>query len=123
MKKHIYTVRTLFLASAMALCVSAMAQGQARKTPSAQPKPIQQGTLANEKLQSDAMMGVATKAGMLGCKKITNVQPFVTRMPSGAVGSRHWQEMWVVQCGAAKHNVVIDFKEAGMNAADWAIRQ
>ena len=106
-------------------CAPALAQEkeQARKTGHAEPKPVQQGTLTNEKLQRDAMMGVAAKAGVLGCEKITGVQPFVTRMPSGEPGARSWQEMWVVQCGAAKHNVVIDFRESGMSAADWTIRQ
>ena len=116
MKKRVCAAGALFLALAMALpCASALAQEQARKTDHAEPKPVQQGTLTNEKLQRDAMMGVAAKAGVLGCEKITGVQPFVTCMPSGEPGSRSWQEMWVVQCGAAKHNVVIDFRESGMN--------
>ncbi len=126
MKKRVCAAGALFLALAMALpCAPALAQEkeQARKTDHAEPKPVQQGTLTNEKLQRDAMMGVAAKAGVLGCEKITGVQPFVTRMPSGEPGARSWQEMWVVQCGAAKHNVVIDFRESGMSAADWTIRQ
>ena len=94
MKKRVCAAGALFLALAMALpCAPALAQEQARKTDHAEPKPVQQGTLTNEKLQRDAMMGVAAKAGVLGCEKITGVQPFVTRMPSGEPGARSWQEM------------------------------
>ena len=78
MKKRVCAAGALFLALA---CAPALAQeqgqrGQVRKTDHAEPKPVQQGTLTNEKLQRDAMMGVAAKAGVLGCEKITGVQPF-----------------------------------------------
>lgn len=112
MKNIIYTV--FALSAAMALAATAAAKKPA-------PKPVQQGTLGNEKLQYDAMMGVAAKAGTLGCDKIAGVQPFVTRMPSGAVGSRSWQEMWQVRCNNGRHNIVIDFREA-RGGADWLIK-
>lgn len=106
MKRIVYTM--FALSSAIAFAAPA-------------PKPVQAGSLGNEKLQRDAMMGIAAKAGTLGCDKITGVQPFVTRMPSGAVGSRSWQEMWQVQCRNGRHNIVIDFREAP-GGVDWRVR-
>ena len=69
MKKRVCAAGALFLALALAMalpCAPALAQEQgqreqARKTDHAEPKPVQQGILTNEKLQRDAMMGVAAK--------------------------------------------------------------
>jgi hypothetical protein len=82
---------------------------------------IRKGTLANAKLIQDAKVGVAQKVATLGCTQLGDVEPYVVEMPSGAVGQRHWKELWVVSGCGSKYPVNIDFHESGLGAADWVI--
>src|SRR5262245_59730807 len=83
---------------------------------------IKKGTLANQKLVQDAMVGVAGKSGTLGCTRIDSYEQYVVALPSGAPGSRIWQERWIVTCGGKTHPIDIVFSEAGMNAANYSIK-
>lgn len=83
---------------------------------------LQKGSLANQKLIQDAMVGVAGKAGTLGCTRIDSYEPYVVAMPSGVVGSRAWQERWIVSCQGKVHPINIDFREAGVSAANYTIK-
>ncbi|CAN0561845.1 unnamed protein product [Ectocarpus sp. 12 AP-2014] len=82
---------------------------------------IQEGTLSNQQLISDAMLGVAAKVTTLGCDTPESFQPYVLAMPQGSEGSRYWREMWLVQGCNAEFPVEIRFSEAGMGAANYTI--
>lgn len=85
------------------------------------PGALQAGTLANQKLIRDAMVGVAAEMGIRGCAKPEGVQPYILAQPQGKPGSRFWRETWVVTgCGQA-YPVRIEFREDGMDAANWSI--
>lgn len=89
------------------------------------PGTIQKGSLANEKLILDAGMGVA---GYLATKGFTpkRNQPFqayVVSAPSGKPGSRHWAERWFFTFDGKQVPVTMDFREDGLGAAVWTIRQ
>ena len=86
------------------------------------PDAIQQGTMTNEKLRQDALVGVHAWLGAKGCKNASGFTSFVTKLPEGNVGSRTWQEAWVAHCSNGQFTVRVDFKESGKNAADWTIR-
>jgi hypothetical protein len=83
---------------------------------------LQKGSLANQKLSQDAMVGVSAKAGMLGCTRIDSYEPYVLAMPTGVVGSRTWTERWIVSCQGKEHPISIDFREAGLSAANYTIK-
>jgi hypothetical protein len=87
------------------------------------PDALQQGTMTNEKLRQDALVGVHGWLGAKGCENLLEFTPFVTRLPEGEVGSRAWQEAWVAGCSNGKFTVRIDFVESGLNAANWTIRE
>ena len=57
---------------------------------------IQAGSLCNQKLIMDAKVGVAGKVATLGCDKPETLQMFVVKLPTGKVGSKNWQEKWMV---------------------------
>lgn len=82
---------------------------------------LKKGTLSNQKLIRDTMVGVAMKVAVMGCQKIDYVQPYVVAMPQGEPGSRYWREKWVVKGCSTEYPVAIRFKEAGPNAADYFI--
>lgn len=78
--------------------------------------------MTNQKLRQDALVGVHGWLGPMGCKNAQDFTSFVTKLPEGDVGSRSWQEVWVVRCSNGKFPVRIDFMESGQTAADWTIR-
>ncbi|MGY3942087.1 hypothetical protein [Aeromonas tecta] len=87
----------------------------------ATPEPVQEGTLANQKLIRDAMVGVAAWVAAKGCQAPERFVPAVLQLPQGEPGSRYWQERWtVIGCGA-EYPVVIDFRETGLESAMWTI--
>ena len=70
---------------------------QAEASPS---EPVQEGTLANQQLIRDAMVGVASWVATKGCDAPERFVPVVLQLPEGEPGSRHWQERWTVTgCG------------------------
>jgi hypothetical protein len=85
------------------------------------PGTVKHGTLANANLIRDAKVGVAGKVGSMGCSNLGNVDIYVTVMPVGMPGSRHWKELWIVSGCNKSYPVNIEFTENG-NDADWTIR-
>lgn len=83
---------------------------------------IQAGSLANAQLIQDAKMGVAAKVATQGCSQPETLEYFVMALPSGKVGARRWQELWVVGGCGKRYPVTLDFNEDGPNAANWSIR-
>lgn len=82
---------------------------------------IQGGSLANQQLIRDAMLGVAAKVTTLGCDEPEQFFPYVLEMPSGAVGARVWRELWIVEGCANEYPIKIRFNEDGPEAATWMI--
>ncbi|GGC92736.1 hypothetical protein [Vreelandella lutescens] len=82
---------------------------------------LQEGTLSNQQLIQDAMLGVAAKVATLGCQQPESFQPYVLAMPQGSEGSRYWRELWVVQGCNSEFPVEIRFSEAGLGAANYTI--
>ncbi len=116
MRLHVYAV-----VCAAVLTVAGMASAR-EVSPMAGKQPVQAGSLANETLIKDAMMGVASKAVIMGCKQADAITPYVMALPEGEPGSRVWHERWVLQCQKKTYPVDIEFSEAGMNAANYVIR-
>jgi hypothetical protein len=85
------------------------------------PGTLKHGTLANANLIRDAKVGVAGKVGTMGCNALGDVDVYVTAMPVGKPGNRHWKELWIVSGCNKKYPVNIEFAESG-NDADWTIR-
>ncbi|MFT3792570.1 MAG: hypothetical protein QM741_16235 [Rudaea sp.] len=105
-------------ASSMMPTTPAAAQAPADALP---PGTIQKGSLANPKLISDAMQGVAGKAATLGCEKIDSRQPYVVAKPQGPAGAQVWREKWLVTCAGKTYPIDIRFNQSGADAADWTI--
>jgi len=84
---------------------------------------IRKGSLSNQKLIQDTKMGVAAKVATLGCEKPESFVPYVLAMPQGEVGSRYWQELWVVKGCNAEYPVKIRFSETGLSGANWSIEK
>lgn len=82
---------------------------------------IQKGSLANQQLIQDTMLGVVGKAATLGCKHVDSYVPYVVALPTGAPGSRVWRERWVVTCARKTYPIEIRFNESGVGAADYSI--
>lgn len=82
---------------------------------------IQEGSLSNQQLIQDAMVGVAAKVATEGCSAPESFIPYVMAMPEGNIGARYWRELWVVE-GCGKHYPInINFSENGLDAAIWSI--
>jgi hypothetical protein len=82
---------------------------------------LAKGSLANEKLISDAKVGVVAKAAMRGCANPSSFQPYTVAQPVGAVGSRMWLERWLVMCADGTRAIDIEFRETGAGSAMWTI--
>ncbi|MEL7084129.1 MAG: hypothetical protein AAGM36_06485 [Cyanobacteria bacterium J06597_1] len=82
---------------------------------------IQAGSLANQTLIQDALIGISAKTSTLGCDTPEQVSPYVTQLPTGEEGSRSWRELWVVQGCDREFPINIRFNEDGPNAANWTI--
>jgi hypothetical protein len=83
---------------------------------------VQSGTLTNEKLMGDTMIGVATKVDTEGCNKPDSFLAYISRLPEGESGSRSWREKWIVYGCGNSYPVDIEFKEDGLDAANFSIR-
>ena len=84
---------------------------------------LQQGTLSNQILIQDAMMGVASKVAILGCNAPEEFFPYVLEMPKGDPGLRHWRELWLVSGCGQQYPVKIIFQESGPSAANYTIEK
>ncbi|KXU80303.1 hypothetical protein [Aeromonas enteropelogenes] len=84
-------------------------------------EPVQEGTMANQQLIRDAMVGVAGWVATKGCEAPERFVPAVLQLPRGEPGSRYWQERWTVTGCGTEYPVIIDFRETGMDSAMWTI--
>ncbi|VAW49018.1 hypothetical protein MNBD_GAMMA04-1064 [hydrothermal vent metagenome] len=83
---------------------------------------IQEGSLSNEKLISDAKMGVVGKMAALGCNKAESYSAYITQMPEGNVGEKVWKELWLVTGCDNTYPINIKFQEDGTGGAHWSIK-
>jgi hypothetical protein len=85
------------------------------------PGVAKEGSLANQKLISDATANLQDLIG----KPIesSDVLKFVIQQPVGEVGSRSWREMWLLKTPNNETQFLLTFKEAGSGAADFEITQ
>jgi hypothetical protein len=112
-------MRIAFPLAAIFLAMTTAAQAQGNLPAGA----MKRGSLANAKLIQDAKLGVAAKVATMGCSQPGAVEPFIVAMPSGAVGQRHWTELWIVSGCGNKYPVKIEFYEDGPDAANWTIQK
>jgi hypothetical protein len=113
-------VKILLKASAILLMACGCAQAIAANV-QAPSGAIQQGSLANPKLQQQATPALIQEVATLGCQKPEGYHPFVMKAPEGAVGARTWEEQWIVDGCGKTFPVTIDFSEEGGNAANFQI--
>lgn len=83
---------------------------------------LQTGSLANQKLMNDAMVGVVGKVVTKGCEAPESFLPYVLRMPEGPVGQRAWAERWVVTGCGREFPIDVEFREDGAQGANWLVR-
>lgn len=81
---------------------------------------VKRGTLANAKLIEDTKTGVASQIAASGCTKLGDVDTYVTVMPSGEPGRRHWKELWIVSGCDKKFPIHISFVEDATGAS-WSL--
>ncbi|MGR5212743.1 hypothetical protein ACPV4A_19530 [Vibrio rotiferianus] len=82
---------------------------------------IQEGSLSNQKLIQDAMVGVVAEVATRGCESPENFLPYVKALPQGEIGSRYWREIWVVKGCEKTYPINLYFSEDGVGAANWVI--
>jgi hypothetical protein len=116
MRSALLAVSILAASVGLGACSGKAGAGAAGAEPA-----LQKGSLANEQLVRDAMMGVSGKAATLGCAKIDTFQPYVLALPEGNPGARVWRERWVVSCAGHEYPINIRFNESGPTAADYAV--
>jgi hypothetical protein len=80
-----------------------------------------EGSLANAKLILDAKAGLEKIVG--ATINDSELLKFVIQQPVGEVGSRSWREMWVIKKTDAASQYLITFKEVGLGAADFEIKE
>jgi hypothetical protein len=80
-----------------------------------------EGSLANAKLILDAKAGLEKIVG--ATINDSELLKFVIQQPVGEVGSRSWREMWVINKTDAASQYLITFKEVGLGAADFEIKE
>ena len=114
MKSYFNAVAIFFLTFA---CTNALAASDASLAGT-----LKQGTLANQQLTHDAMLGVAARVAVLGCDKPENFVPYLVAMPTGEIGARHWKEKWLVKDCGKNYPVDIEFSEDGLGSANYTIR-
>ena len=110
-------LKVLTLCLVVALTGTAVARSNSQQLPSGT---VAHGTLTNDKLRSDAMVGVRQVMSGRGCAAIVNVTPYVLTQPVGKPGNRVWRERWHVNCGGKATPVIMLFKESGLGA-DWTV--
>lgn len=82
---------------------------------------LRAGSLCNQKLINDAMMGVVGKVAVKGCEAPESFLAYVTQMPTGIVGSQTWNETWIVTGCGNEYAIKIVFREDGAGGAMWTI--
>ena len=105
----------------MPFFVLAIIFGCASNNSNLPPGTIQKGSLSNQQLIKDAMVGVSQKMVVLGCNKPESYEPYIISMPQGHVGSRFWKELWVVKGCNSHYSIHITFSEDGPYAANYTV--
>ena len=77
---------------------------------------IRAGTLSNQILIRDTLPHIIITAQTQGCTEPQGADPFVKADPSGAVGQRQWQEIWVIRCSNQSYPVAVTFRESPTGA-------
>jgi hypothetical protein len=109
------------LSIVLALLMGCNATQELKPVSQIQPGVAKEGSLANQKLISDATEGLREITG--NPIKSSEVLKFVIQQPQGEVGSRSWREMWIVKTSDSETQFLLTFKEAGVGAADFEITQ
>lgn len=109
------------LAISLALLTGCQSTQELKPISQIKPSVASEGSLANEKLISDAAAGLEQRIGTP--IESSEVLKFVIQQPVGDVGSRSWREMWIVKTPEGNNQFLLTFKEAGLGAADFEITQ
>jgi hypothetical protein len=87
------------------------------------PGVIQKGSLANEILIRDTMIGVAAKLAQFGCHNPENIKEFyVVARPTGPDGAMIWKEKWIVTGCGKEYPVNITFNQTGHHSASYTVQ-
>jgi hypothetical protein len=113
----------LILAISVLLISGCKATNELEPVSKVKPGVAKEGSLANQKLISDATASLEKIVGDSINDSGTEILKFVIQQPVGEVGSRSWREMWIVKSPNNGIQFLITFKEAGTGAADFEIKQ
>ena len=110
------------IALSVALALISGCKSTEKLTPVSQIKPgvAKEGTLANDKLISDAKTGLEQVVGSV--INDSELLKFVIQQPVGEVGSRSWREIWIIKTSENTSQYLMTFTESGLNAADFVIK-
>ena len=110
------------IALSVALALISGCKSTEKLTPVSQIKPgvANEGTLANDKLISDAKAGLEQVVGSV--INDSELLKFVIQQPVGEVGSRSWREIWIIKTSENTSQYLMTFTESGLNAADFVIK-
>jgi len=112
--------KKLFLALAF---ISACSSAQQTTPVSSKQNKLIKGSMANQKLVRDAMLGMMAKLTSMGCsEKPLGVQPYIAKKVTGKPGSREWLEMWSVFACNKEYRMMVQFKEDGKGAAHYTFK-
>ena len=81
-----------------------------------------EGSLANVQLINDAKLGISKFDKTIVLDKVHKFSMFVIQQPKGSPGSREWREAWMVSIGEETKSYIVTFKEDGLNAANFEIK-
>jgi hypothetical protein len=113
----------LILAISVLLISGCKATNELEPVSKVKPGVAKEGSLANQKLISDATASLEKIVGDSINDSGTEILKFVIQQPVGEVGSRSWREMWIVKSPNNGIQFLITFKEAGTGTADFEIKQ
>ena len=85
------------------------------------PSVASEGTLANQTLIADVTSALEIKLG--SNIEDGDILKFVIQQPVGQVGSRAWREMWIVKSSEGGKQFIMTFRESGLGAADFEIKE
>ena len=89
------------------------------------PTATREGSLANQQLQSDAMVGCLAVMKRQGYTQDSLPSPmaFVIQKPVGKAGSKAWREMWIFNdINIDQNNLIMTFREDGLGSASFEIQ-
>lgn len=89
------------------------------------PTASKEGSLANQKLKSDALAGCLEVMKSRGYTQESLPSPlaFVIQKPVGKTGSKAWREMWIFNnINIDDNNLIMTFREDGQGSASFEIQ-